>query len=458
MRHVLFSALLGLMFLSGARSAGAAEPIKALYLTGGGYHDYPKLAGVLTGGIAKHADVKWTVVTLDEKMEPLKDPKLGQGFDVLVYNFCYAQEKNPAIVENVKRVTREGKPTVLIHCAMHCFWFTDWHECCGLQTNKHDPYRSFSTKAVDPKHPIVQGWPADWTTPGDELYQNIELHSGSKPLLTAYSQTSQKDHVVAWVHTYGKGPVFATTLGHDMNTAGQDAYHRLLANGLLFVTGKLAVAAGEPAQGDWSSSVKFPAGEKPAPLFNGKDFDGWEGHTGKYWSIRDGVIVGQNTAENAPPVSTYLLTKKNYKDFRLVFEGKLAESEMHSGVAIWGKKFQPDKSQETHSYQGHLVMFPSGWGFYDLFRRNMIMPDDGRAKAAGKQHDWNRMEILAVGHRIRFVVNGKLVADWSDPKPELCQSGPIGLQLHSNKVSQRVEFRGLILAENPKDELATLEK
>ena len=101
-------------------------------------------------------------------------------------------------------------------------------------------------------------------------------------------------------------------------------------------------------------------------------------------------------------------------------------------------------------------MFPSGWGFYDLYRRNSIYQDDGRAKAVNRQHDWNQIEILAIGNRIRLAANGKLVADWSDPQPELCQEEPIGLQLHSNTVPQEVQFRGLILAEDPQDKLITV--
>ena len=50
------------------------------------------------------------------------------------------------------------------------------------------------------------------------------------------------------------------------------------------------------------------------------------------------------------------------------------------------------------------------------------------------------------------------VADWEDPMPELCGEGPLGLQLHSNKVAQEVHFRGLILSENPEDRLVTLAK
>lgn len=37
-------------------------------------------------------------------------------------------------------------------------------------------------------------------------------------------------------------------------------------------------------------------------------------------------------------------------------------------------------------------------------------------------------------------------------------SDPLGLQLHSNTVPQEVRFRGLVIAENPTDELVTLEK
>jgi hypothetical protein len=127
---------------------------------------------------------------------------------------------------------------------------------------------------------------------------------------------------------------------------------------------------------------------------------------------------------------------------------------MHSGISLWGKNVE--KKGDAFSYQGHLVMFPSNYGYYDLYRRNSVYKDkDKVAKKSGKQHDWNRMEILAIGNRIRHVINGKLVADWSDPKPELCETGPIGLQLHSNKVPQEFHFRGLILTVNPEDRIVT---
>ncbi len=202
----------------------------------------------------------------------------------------------------------------------------------------------------------------------------------------------------------------------------------------------LAVSAGAAPQA---------AGDKKSEtieLFNGKNLDGWEGHE-KYWSVQDGVIVGKNT--KPVPVSTYLLTKRKFRDFHLKATVKLVQSEMHSGIAFWGRK-APEK-KDPYTYAGHLVMFPSGWGMYDLYGRNGLPVDPKPAKKVGKQHDWNELEIWAVGDRVRVKVNGTQVVDWREPEPKRILEGPIGLQLHSNNVPQEVHFKGLVLTTNPKD-------
>ncbi len=186
-------------------------------------------------------------------------------------------------------------------------------------------------------------------------------------------------------------------------------------------------------------------------LFNGKDLTGWTGNP-KYWSVVDGVIVGKNTEE--VPVSTYLATDRKFTDFRLLATVKLVTSEMHSGIALWGR-IAPDKG-DPYTYAGTLVMFPSGWSFYDLYGRGGLPVNGEPAKKVGHQHDWNDLEILAQGNRIRLVANGSLVADWVDPKPEGILEGPIGLQLHSNKEPQEVHFKGLELTTFPEDKLITV--
>ena len=103
---------------------------------------------------------------------------------------------------------------------------------------------------------------------------------------------------------------------------------------------------------------------------------------------------------------------------------------------------------------GHQVVLLHHPGLYG---RNGIHDNAAKAKAVGKQHDWNRMEILAQGNRIRFVLNGVLVSDWREPEPDRIKEGPIGLQLHSNNVPQAIHFKGLVLTTFPaEDRLVTV--
>jgi len=196
-------------------------------------------------------------------------------------------------------------------------------------------------------------------------------------------------------------------------------------------------------------------------LFDGKDLDGWEGYT-EFWSVHDGEIVGKNKDE--VKVSTYLLTKKSFSDFRLTAKAKLVQSETHSGICFWGRvgpEVVPEnlrKDMVKYTYGGHLVMFPSGYGMYDLFGRNGLPVDGGPAKKVGKQHDWNDVEILAQGNRVRVAINGTAVVDWRDPEPDRIKEAPIGLQLHSNKEPQEVRFKDITVTTFPKEDKLTTVK
>ncbi len=231
---------------------------------------------------------------------------------------------------------------------------------------------------------------------------------------------------------------------------------RNLRSGILplFFAMALACAAPRSVRADDAPVVEPKTGESETiRLFNGRDLEGWEGHD-KYWSVVDGVIVGKNNER--VPVSTYLLTIRKFSDFRLLATVKLVKSEMHSGIAMWGR-VAPEKG-DPYTYAGHLVMFPSGWGFYDLYGRNGLPVDGAAAKKVGHQHDWNQLEILAQGNRIRLAVNGVQVADWRDPEPDRILEGPIGLQLHSNNEPQEIHFKDLVLTTFPEDKLTTVKE
>lgn len=203
----------------------------------------------------------------------------------------------------------------------------------------------------------------------------------------------------------------------------------------------------------------LPDSESAKILFNGQDLKGWEGDETR-WSVEDGVIVGRNADE--VPSSTYLFTKGSYRDFRLLFEVKQTvspeHSTMHSAVAALGEKFE-DEGGNAFGFRGPLLMFCHDWGIWDAHRRNRIEPANqkgGFKVASEKKGEWNRIEILVRGNRIRFVNNGELVFDFTD-KPEMLRASPIGLQLHKNQKPQEYRFRGLVLTENPEDVPVTLE-
>ena len=212
-----------------------------------------------------------------------------------------------------------------------------------------------------------------------------------------------------------------------------------------------ATAAAKPTE-----NVVVPPNKgesKTIQLFDGKTLNGWTGYS-DLWSVKNGAIVARN--DKPLKFSTYLLTKDQYTDFRITFASKLVESEMHSGISFWGEvrpsvSKDPKADRTEHTYAGHLVMFPSGYGMYDLFGRNGLPVDGAPARKVGKQHDWNDVEVLAQGNRVRVAVNGKAVVDWYDPEPKRIKAGPIGLQLHSNNVPQEILFKGLVIETFPKE-------
>ena len=223
--------------------ADEPQPLKVLWCTGGGSHDYKGLTPLLTKSIQKYARVEFDV-SWDYKAWAQKD--FADKYDAIVqYHTVHDKDLavSKAITDNIAATIHAGKPALIIHGALHSFRELNadrdpYCEAIGLTSTAHDKARAFATKKLS-DHPITRFWPDDWKTGSDELYQNIKLWPSATGLLSAYSVQSKKDHVVAWTNQYGKGRVFATTLGHGKPTTDMENYHRLLANGLLWICGKL---------------------------------------------------------------------------------------------------------------------------------------------------------------------------------------------------------------------------
>jgi type 1 glutamine amidotransferase len=246
MKLLRFASLVfaGLLPLTGGVGCSTAahppKPLKALFLTGGGYHDYKNLTPFLTNSLGQRVNISFDV---DFTMDRLTNKAFAKGYDVVVYDLCF-DEADPAQLKNALDTIRKGKPAVMIHCSVHAFrkvktMIREWENGVGMRSKVHDKFEPFQTVRMDPNSPILAGWPDIWRTGGDELYQTIEFLPNSHPLLSAKSPADGRVHIVCWTQTYGKGRVFATTLGHNMTTAEDPDYLGLLARGLLWSCHKL---------------------------------------------------------------------------------------------------------------------------------------------------------------------------------------------------------------------------
>lgn len=211
----------------------------------------------------------------------------------------------------------------------------------------------------------------------------------------------------------------------------------------------------------WAESVVYAPGEVQIHLFNGKDLTGWEGHVDKHWTVKDGVILGRNTERVV--TTTYLFTKEKFKNVRVVFEVKQNQGEgfaspQHSALALGGEK--STQMGEEFCFKGPLAMFCKDWGVYDVFGRLRLDPPGHRGvfqHPSEKAGDWNQVEVLLIGDRLRIINNGQLVSDFKD-QPGTFKESPLGLQLHSNRTPQENMFRGLIAVKDPQDKLLTLKE
>ncbi len=214
----------------------AAQPLRALLLTSPGvYHNYEQQTWDLGHAIADRANVRFDVSLAE--LDRWRTTDFSEGYDVLIYNICMADNQDHKLIANLRRQTEVlGIPALVIHCTMHSFRETDqWWPMFGLKTTEHEPLRPL-TQMQEARHPILSGLPAAWTLANDELYINIK--STAEPLLSSIGADG-KSHTTTWLAYQGTTPIFGTTLGHSEETMKDPAFRRLIANGLLFVTGNL---------------------------------------------------------------------------------------------------------------------------------------------------------------------------------------------------------------------------
>ncbi|MEO5914484.1 MAG: ThuA domain-containing protein [Luteolibacter sp.] len=236
-------------FILGIVPAFALEaPIRALLVCGGCCHDYAKQSVILRDGIQARANVQVDVIRSEDTgtspwFPMYQNKDWAKGYDVILHDECAADVKDMPYVQNIVDAHKNGTPAVNLHCAMHCYRTgTDlWFEYLGLQSSGHGSQLPIGIDFKNADHPITKGM-ADWTTIGEELYNNVKLFEKAKPLALG-NQKQQNGNtdtsVVAWTNDYHGTRIFSTTLGHNNETVSDERYLNLVVRGLLWSCDKL---------------------------------------------------------------------------------------------------------------------------------------------------------------------------------------------------------------------------
>jgi len=218
-------------------------------------------------------------------------------------------------------------------------------------------------------------------------------------------------------------------------------------------------------------------------LFNGKDLTGWDGHA-DLWSVEDGVIRGETTAEKKAPGNTFLVWKGGeLKDFVLKLKFRVGNSN-NSGVQF-RSLLLPFKDGAVNrwvvkGYQCEVQEAPGKVGFlYDEKRRGWLVnvgdfmevnPDaagkpkkevvgkisdkdalikEGYYKSNKDPNAWNEYEITGRGNHILIKLNGYQTVELIDnDKENRTLEGILALQIHGGS-PMWVEFKDIYVKALP---------
>jgi hypothetical protein len=148
------------------------------------------------------------------------------------------------------------------------------------------------------------------------------------------------------------------------------------------------------------------------------------------WRAEGGAIVADKAKD-----TSYLVTKKSYKDFQIRAEF-WAERNTNSGIFIRiqnPKKVGADSSYEVNIYDQRPGPEYSTAGIVDFAK----VPVPPVYKAEGK---WNTFEITAKGSTITVIFNGRKTVELQDSK---FPQGPFALQFgnHGKQPGDVIKWR-----------------
>src|SRR5690606_15350809 len=186
-------------------------------------------------------------------------------------------------------------------------------------------------------------------------------------------------------------------------------------------------------------------------LFDGLTLSGWQAQDMRYWSVRDGAITGQSTAEGPCTSNQFMVWQGGeVGDFELRLQFRVMGNGCNSGVQF-RSQFRPDGlavgyqadiyqsgdylggvCDELHTREGHELLAANGSKTVIDEAGNRTRTELGPPVTMRPEGEWNDYHIIAKGHHITLHINGQVSTELIDyEKGHFDLSGFLGLQLRA---------------------------
>jgi type 1 glutamine amidotransferase len=239
--YAAFFAVCSVPCIADTPTAAPQQRVNVLLITGIEYHNWRETAPQIAKQLSSCPAID---VRLETNFNILCSEEIFD-YDVLFFNFWNSKDDSPSLdddlaLSNIESFLDRGKGIVIYHLAIGVF---ETHRdrverIIGRVYDRslpgHDPFREFRVEIVQKEHPIMTSI-RDFTI-RDELYTCFAREGRPIEVLAqATSVNVQKSFPMAYLHPYGKGQVFTTVLGHDLQALESPEFVTMLRNAVLWL-------------------------------------------------------------------------------------------------------------------------------------------------------------------------------------------------------------------------------